>query len=277
MLGIQYCRAQHSNEEQLEADQDEADHPVGQKRKRAGNEASPPHGSTAPHSAKGAVWEPRRLQWGPGHQPTARSPAAGGWAQGNKGTLTASRRRVLVSSPAPSSPVGEHGAGTAVSPAAQPGLVRDGGSPAAQQHSPSAAGSPVPGETPVGWSEGVVGSAPYQLCLHQLRQHSPRHVGCFQLHLMLLPVGHKVGGCQPLSPWGLPSSVCPPQGWDGAALSCHVPNGTRAPSLAALQPHCCPGRCRDPRVQAWAAGPGPTHQALSSSSSSRSSCRRCFS
>ena len=133
-------------------------------------------------------------------------------------------------------------------PAAQPGLVQDSGSPAAQQHRPSAAGSPVPEDTLVGWGEGALGSAPYQLCLHQLRQHSPRHVGCLQLLLMLLPVGNKAclegaGLCQHA---GSPAVRAHPRA--GVGLLCHTmcPTETQAPSPAALQSRCCPGCCRGP-------------------------------
>lgn len=163
VLGVQHCRAQHNNEEELEADQDDADRPAGQKRKGAGNEASPPT-AAQPHTVpKGPFGSPAGCSGGPGHQPPAGSPAAGGWARGNEGTLTASRRRVLVSSPAPPSPVGEHGAGTVVRPCCTAGARAGQREPAAQQHSPGAAGSPVPGETLVG-GVGVRWALPLTSC-----------------------------------------------------------------------------------------------------------------
>ena len=142
VLGVQHCTAQHGKKQQLEADKDEADRSGGQKRAR--NEASRPHGSRAPHSTKGASREPCRLQWGPGHQPTAGSPAAGGWAQGNEGILTSSRRRAHVSSPAPPSPVGEDGAGVLVRPCCTAGARAGQWQPGSTAAQPQRCREPCP-------------------------------------------------------------------------------------------------------------------------------------
>ena len=176
--------------------------------------------------------------------------------------------------------------------AAQQGDHAGLGSPAAQQcwKEPCPQGDPIAwgdhcwmgrplldGETPVGWGEGAVCSAPYQLSLHQLWQHSPRLTLHLQLHLMLLPVLNKAW-LESITTGGSPALCAHPPGlgWGCSATPCSnqspISSSTAVPLLPQVcqRPPCAGVGCRVPWV-------GPTHQAPSSSSSSRSSRRRCFS
>lgn len=185
--GIQDGSTQHGDNSQLQADEGEADAPVGQK--RAGNEAGqmrPYLTAAQSHTVPEGPFESSAgCCEGPGHQPTARILTAGHRA--GRGHLCPEGK--------PMSPhllllllLVNTGQGCRSGPATQLGLVLlCSRSPTHLQ----CCREPCPQGDPIRWDGGVVGSARYRLGLHHAGQHSAMLLSCLQVCLVLLPAGSR--------------------------------------------------------------------------------------